>query len=467
MMRKKLHTFAALAPLATLAALSVATPVFGQKQAPPEAGPAKNFQVPTPRKFSLDNGLGVTFVTYGSVPKATVHLALRSGHIDEAANQVWLSDLVGDYLTQGTATKSATEIAEAAARMGGSIDVAVGADRTDIGGDVLSEFAPDMVRLVADVVRNPKLPESELARLKGDRARQLAIARTQPRPVAQEKFLAVLYPDHPYGRLFPTPEMLQGYTLAQVRAFHEANYGAARARIYVVGRFDEKAMEAAIRSAFGDWKEGAAPTVNPPKPASERAIYIIDRPAAVQSTVILGMPVIDPSNPDWIPLQVTNTLLGGFFSSRITANIREAKGYTYSPNSAVTPRNHDAYWAEIADVTTAVTGPSLKEIFYEIDRLQGEAPSEKELAGIKNYMAGTFVLQNSSRPGIIGLLAFVDLQGLPDDYLNRFVANVNAVTAVKVQETAKKDLPDDKATIVIAGDRKVIEEQVKPYGTIK
>ena len=187
----------------------------------------------------------------------------------------------------------------------------------------------------------------------------------------------------------------------------------------------------------------------------------------MQSTVILGMPVIDPSNPDWIPLQVTNTLLGGFFSSRITANIREAKGYTYSPNSAVTPRNHDAYWAEIADVTTAVTGPSLKEIFYEIDRLQGEAPSDKELAGIKSYMAGTFVLQNSSRPGIIGQLAFVDLQGLPDDYLNRFVANVNAVTAAKVQETAKKDLPDDKATIVIAGDRKVIEDQVKPYGTIK
>jgi predicted Zn-dependent peptidase len=461
-MKTRLHTLAILAALGL-----AATPAFGQKQAPPEAGPAKDFHVPTPRKFTLDNGLGVTFVTYGTVPKATVRLAVRSGHIDEAANQVWLSDLVGDYLTQGTATKSATEIAEAAARMGGSIDVAVGSDRTEIGGDVLSEFAPDMVRLVADVVRNPKLPESELARLKGDRARQLAIARTQPRPVAQEKFLAVLYPDHPYGRLFPTPEMLQGYTLAQVKGFHEANYGAARSHVYVVGRFDEKAMEAAIRSAFGDWKKGSAPTVNPPKPTSERAIYLIDRPGAVQSTVILGMPVIDPSNPDWIPLQVTNTLLGGFFSSRITANIREAKGYTYSPASAVTARNHDAYWAEIADVTTAVTGPSLKEIFYEIDRLQGEAPSEKEVAGIKNYMAGTFVLQNSSRPGIIGQLAFVDLQGLPDDYLNRFVANVNAVTPAQVQETAKKDLPDDKATIVIAGDRKVIEDQVKPYGAIK
>ncbi|HEY7114278.1 MAG TPA: pitrilysin family protein [Thermoanaerobaculia bacterium] len=465
-MKKRLPGFR-LAALAGLAALTAAAPLFAQKQAPPEAAPAKDFHVPAPRKFSLDNGLAVTFVTYGTVPKATVRLGLRSGHIDEAANQVWLSDLVGDYLTQGTATKSATEIAEAAARMGGSLDVTVGPDSTGIGGDVLSEFAPDMVKLIADVVRNPKFPESELARLKGDRSRQLAIARTQPRPVAQEKFLAVLYPDHPYGRLFPTPEMLQGYTLAQVKAFHDANYGAARAHLYVVGRFDEKAMEAAIRAALGDWKKGAPPVSNPPKPTSERAIYIIDRPGAVQSTVILGMPVADPSSPDWIPLQVTNTMLGGFFSSRITANIREAKGYTYSPASAVTPRNHDAYWAEIADVTTAVTGPSLKEIFYEMDRLQGEAPPEKELQGIKNYMAGTFVLGNSSRTGIIAQLAFVDLQGLPEDYLNRYVASVNAVTSAKVQEIAKKDLPDDKATIVIAGDRKVIEDQVKPYGPIK
>jgi predicted Zn-dependent peptidase len=469
-MKRLLSIAVAAAAAAPLLASGQATPApegTPAKQAPPKPAAVKNFQVSPPRKFSLPNGFGVTLVSYGTVPKVTVRLGVRSGHIDEKADQVWLSDLTGDYLTQGTASKSATEIAEAAARMGGSLDVTVGPDRTEIGGDVLSEFGPDMVKLVADVVRNPKFPESDLARLKADRARQLAIAKTQPRPVAQEKFAAVLYPDHPYGRLFPTEAMLSGYTVAAVRGFHDANYGAARSRIYVVGKFDDKAMEAAIRSAFGDWKKGAAPTVNRPKPKSERAVYLIDRPGAVQSTVILGMPVPDPSSPDWIPMQVTNTLLGGFFSSRITANIREAKGYTYSPASQISTRNHDAYWAEIADVTTAVTGPSLKEIFYEIDRLQGEPPSGPELEGIHNYMAGTFVLQNSSRPGIIGQLEFVDLQGLPDDYLNKFVQRVQAVTPAQVSETAKKVIRDDQATIVVAGDRKVIEEQIKPYGTIK
>jgi len=450
-------------PAGSAAAAAPAAP----KQTPPEPAPAKGFQVPAPRKFSLPNGLAVTFVPYGTVPKAMVRLAVRTGHIDEKANEVWLSDLMGDYLTQGTATMNATQIAEAAARMGGSLDVAVGPDRTEIGGDVLSEFVPDMTKLIADVVRNPKFPDSELARLKGDRARQLAIARTQPRPIATEKFVAVLYPNHPYGRLFPTPEMLQAYTLEQVRGFHAANFGAARSHVYVVGRFDEKAAEAALRSAFADWKKGPEPTSDVPKATSTRAIYIVDRPKAVQSTVILGMPTLPPASPDWIKLQVTNNLLGGYFSSRITANIREAKGYTYSPGSQVSTRNHDAYWAEIADVTTAVTGPSLKEIFYEIDRLQGEEPPDKELQGVKNYMAGTFVLQNSARAGIVGQLEFVDLQGLPDDYLNRFVERVNAVTPAEVRETAQKNLPDDQATIVIAGDRSVIEEQVKAYGSIK
>ena len=444
--------------------LLAAAPLAAEKQAPPAPGKPKDFQLPAPRKFTLDNGLGVTLVTYGTVPKASVRLSLRTGNIDEKADQVWLADLMGDLMTQGTATKSATDIAEAAARMGGSLDVNVGTDRTDVGGDVLSEFAPDMIRLAADAVRHPKFPESELARLKSDRLRQLSIQKSQAQQQAQEKFRAVLYGDHPYGRLFPTPEMLQGYTVEQVRAFHEANFGAARSRVYVVGRFDAKAIEAAIREAFGDWKKGAPPTVNRPKPKSERAVHQIDRPGAPQSTIAMGLPVPDPSSPDTVALQVTNTLLGGSFASRITSNIRESKGYTYSPTSQVSNRNRDSFWAEFADVTTKDTGASLKEIFAEIDRLRAEAPTEKELAGFQNYLAGTFVLQNSSRGGILGQLQFVDLNGLPEDYLSTFVRKVYAVTPADVQRVAKSYIVPDRMAIVVVGDRKLVDEQVVPFG---
>src|SRR4030095_2826162 len=127
-------------------------------------------------------------------------------------------------------------------------------------------------------------------------------------------------------------------------------------------------------------------------------------------------------------------------------------GYTYSPNSSLSTRFRDAYWVEVADVTTAVTGPSLKEIFYEIDRLRNEPPSEAELQGIKNYLAGIFVLQNSSRQGVIGQLSFADLHGLPPNYLSTYVQKVMAVTPKDVQRIAQQYIQPDKMTVVVVGD---------------
>jgi zinc protease len=438
----------------------------GQKQTPPAPGPPKSFEAPAATKFRLENGLEVTLVPYGTVPKVRVELAVLAGNAYESAKEVSLADLTGDLMREGTTTKTASQISQAAARMGGSLDVAVSVNAVEISGDVLSEFGPEMARLIADVALNPKFPESELPRLKADALRGLSITKSQPQQMALEKFRGVLYPDHPYGRVFPTPEMAQGFTLANVRSFYDANYGAARAHLYVAGRFDRPAMEAAIREAFKGWKAGKPSTLKPPTPRTARAVYLVDRPGAVQSTILLGMPVPDPSNPDFVPLSVVNTLLGGYFSSRITANLREAKGYTYSPFSQISTRYRDAYWAEQADVTTNVTGPSLKEIFAEIDRLQAEPPSAEELKAVQNYMAGVFVLQNSSRNGIINVLELVDLHGLPADYLKTYVQRVYAVSPQDVQRLAKKYIQDDKATIVVVGDKKVIEEQVKPYGTI-
>src|SRR5262249_15789913 len=222
-------------------------------------------------------------------------------------------------------------------------------------------------------------------------------------------------------------------------------------------------MDSAARKAFGDWKKGTPAVVNVPKPNTTRAFEVVDRPGAVQSTIYVGMPVVDPSSPDYIPLAVTNSLLGGSFGSRITSNIREQKGYPYSPFSQVSTRYRNAYWAEIADVTTNVTGPSLKEIFGEIERLQKEPPSAAELKGITTYLSGTFVLQNSTRPGIVAQLEFVDLHGLPGDWLNRYTAAVNAVTPADVQRMTQKYILPEKATIVVVGDQKVIGEQIAPY----
>lgn len=437
------------------------------KQKPPAGGAPKAFNLPSKETFALKNGMQVTLVPYGSIPKVTVSAIVRSGSLNEAENQTWLADLTGNMLKEGTTTRTSAQIAEDAARMGGQLSVGVGADTTEISGDVLSEFGPQLVALLADVIEHPSLPASEIARLKTDQLRQLTVARSQPGPLANELFRKLLYPKHPYGRLYPTEAMINSYKIEDVQKFYKDNFGAARTRLYVAGKFDAAAMKKAITQAFESWERGRDALINVPQMTSAaRSIHLVDRPGAAQSTLYIGLPAIDPSKPDYIDFQVMNALLGGSFASRITSNIREQKGYTYSPRSQVSTRYRDAFWVEIADVTTSVTGPSIKEILYEIERLQKEPPTAEELQGIKNYLAGIFVLQNSSRQGVISQLAFIDLHGLPDDYLRTYVQRVLAVTPQGVQSAAQKYLPADKIAVVIVGDKSKISEQLSPYGKV-
>ena len=433
------------------------------REAPPAPGTPKNFSIPPITRFDLPNGLRVRMVRYGEVPKATVRLVTQTGNVDEAANEVWLADLTGALMQQGTATRTAEQIAREVALMGGSLNVNVGVNQTSIGADVFSEAAANAVALIADVARNPRLPESELARLKADLIRSVSLARSQPQSLAQEKFASLLFPDHPYGRTYPTEAMLQSYTLAQVRGFHERNFGGARSYLYVVGRFDASAVESAIRQHLGDWKAGTPAAKVTVTPVARRGIHYIDRPGAVQSTLVIGLPVVDAASADYLPFTVMNALLGGSFGSRITANIREQKGYTYSPRSTVTTRLGTATWAEVADVTTNVTGASIREILSEIHRLRGEAPSAEELRGIQNYLAGNFVLNNSSRAGIAGQLAFLDLYGLSEDYLRNYVQRVYALTPADIQRMAQNYIDPEKLAIVVVGDP-AVQEQIRALG---
>jgi zinc protease len=439
----------------------------GQKQLPPEGGAPKDFVLSLKETFWLDNGLSATLVPFGTLPKVTVLLVVRSGNLNEPENEVWLASLAGSMMKEGTKNRSAKDIAAAAARMGGEINVSAGMDLTTVGADVLSEFGPDLVRLIADVVQNPLFPETEIERLKNDFRRRLSIAMSQPQTLAVAKFSKILFGDHPYGRILSTPDVIQSFTVEKVRDFYRANFGAGRSHIYVVGRFDKNNVNKAIEKAFGGWERGPEPLILPAKTESPRAVHIVDRPGSQQSILYVGLPVIDPFHKDWLALQVTNAILGGgSFLSRITSNIREDKGYTYTPYSQLSWRYRDAYWLQFASVGNNVTAPALKEILYEIDRLRAEPPPQEELKRIQNYMTGNFVLQNSSRAGIVSGLSFVSLQGLDPSYLSTWVQKVHAVTPADVQAIAKTYFLPEKMTIVIVGDKNKIEDTLKGFGPI-
>ena len=441
-----------------------AAPIFGQqKQAPPAGGPPKPFTVPAHETYTLANGMKVTLVPYGNLPKVTLSLVVRTGNLNEPADMPGLADIAGTLMKEGTTTRSSKQIAEESARMGGAVSVTVSADETDVDTDVLSEFGPRAAALLADVAQHPLFPESELPRLKNDALRQLSISKSVPQSMALERFRKILYGDHPYGTVFSTPESINKTTVGDIKKYYDGNFGAARAHLYVAGRFDAAEMKKAIAASFNGWAKGAAPAINQPKVKPQHVLDVTDRPGAAQSTLLVGLPVPDPTSPDAIPLAVTNALLGGSFGSRITSNIREQKGYTYSPRSEVSRRYHDAYWAESADVTTQYTAPSLKEIFGEIDRLAKEQPSDAELKGIQSYMSGLFVIQNSSRSALIGQLRYADFQGLGEDYLKTYVQKINSVTPADVQKQTAEYIRPDQMTIVVIGDKAKISDQLAPF----
>jgi predicted Zn-dependent peptidase len=409
----------------------------------------------------------VTMVPFGRVPKIAVELEVRTGIIDQGPDDVGLSAVMSDMLLEGTTTRTAQDISRQAAEMGGAASVTAGSEVVAIGGEVLSDFAAAFIALIADIAQRPKLDAADLARTLDKHSRNNAIALQSPGTLAQKRFREIMYAGHPFANVYPSEEMLRRFTVDRVRDFHTKNFGARRAHLYVSGVFDARAVERAVRESFQAWPAGNPPTENPPVLTSKRQVDVIDRANSVQSSIWMGLPVADPSNADWVKMNVTDALLGGAFGSRITTNIREEKGYTYSPFSFIWTRKKASIWVESADVTSNVTGASLTEIFKEIDRVRTEAAPEAELTGIKNNLAGIFTVQNSSRFGLINQLQFVDMHGLGQAYVTDYVRNILAVTPEDVRATAERHLDPQKISIAIVGSKPEIEKQLGEVKVIK
>lgn len=454
-----------------LAAAVVAAPLAAQPAGDyppmPKAGAPKPFAVPASETYRLPNGMQVTLIPYGIVPKVAVNLRVYAGSLNEGED-TGLASLTAQMMREGAAGRSGADIAAAAAGMGGGVGIGAGTHETTLGLYVLSERAADAVRLLGDIGRRPDFPASEFQRVRDAYARNLAVAKSQPQSAADAAAAAAYYgTKHPYGRLFASEAQVKGYTLDDARRFYQSNFGARRARLYVAGKFDSAAVKTAIASAFSDWQPGPDRLALPATPQPGPRVVLVDRPGAPQSTLRLIYAAPAAGSASDIPFRVTNALLGGSFTSRITHNIREVKGYTYSPFSGLQFNPGEAAWAFNADVTTDVTGPALKEVFGEMRRLQTEPVPEEEATGIRTWLAGTFVLQNASANGLISSIATRDFHGLPADWLTAYVPAVLAVGGTDMNRLAREQLPLDKVLLVVVGDLAKVEPQLKALPELK
>lgn len=455
----------------TLIALS-ATAAFGsqggQSQLPP-VGPERPFK-PAPRaERMLPNGMRVITLRHATVPKVTAILGIQSGLAVDPADKAGLAQFVVDLAQEGTATRSSEQIKREVFGLGASLSGFAGQDASTFQMRGLNDTLPQMLAIMADVVRNPSFPQAELDLMKARSAQQLQAQAASPQYVNNKLFRQTLFGNHPYSRIGVTPETLPAIDRQSIVNFQQAYYRPNNATLIVVGDVAADAVFAAAEKAFGSWERRALPQhKDVPLPALKgRTLVFVQRPNSVQSSISVGNFTPQRDDPRWYTLQLTNQIFGAAFDSRLVRNIREEKGYTYSPQSQFQSMGQGGLYRAVADVRNDVTGATLKEIYAEIDKLRAGGPEAEELNDAKQYARGLFVIQNASQTGLANTLTTMTTYNLPKDYPETFQRQISQPSAEAIKTGAQMLLGSEDSVVTIVGDYTKVKDQLTGFTNIK
>src|ERR1700674_1087538 len=428
-------------------------------------------QVTWPRRTRarLANGLEVVLAESHTIPKFHGELFLRSGNAAAIHRGTGLAEMTATVVRTGTTKRTSRQLEEDLRRLGADLSSHAGADNSAIGFAGLSEFAEPLLGLVNELAREAAFPEPEFERERRQQLEEVKLDRTQPGFLASERLRKGLFGAHPCAQVAPTEEQVAAYKRDDLVSIYRDFYTPENALLVMVGDFDSGVMLNTIDKVFGAWK-GKKPTVLPsPEPAKPRGrrVHLVHVPGAVQAQILVGCHAITRKHPDWIKLGLTNSLYGGAFNSRLVMNIREDKGYTYSPRSSVNPLRQHGYFSVSAAVRNDVVAASLTEIFYELDKLRSLPVPDAELADAQNYLTGVFSMGLATQEGLLSQFSTVALNELPDDYLETYREKVRSLTPADLLATARKYLDSANMQIVVVGDRAQIGEQAALSGEVE
>jgi predicted Zn-dependent peptidase len=448
-----------------LGSLALAEPQGADRSRPPQLGPAPALTLPPIHKRALANGLPVWIIETHEVPLVQVNLVVLAGSGDDPAGKFGTASLTAAMLDEGAGSRSALEIADAVEFLGADLGATSSSDASAIRLNVPVARLADALPIMADVALRPTFPEEELNRVRQERLTALLQAKDDPPSIAAMAFSRIVFgPMHRYGTgAIGTEATLKTFSAADLKAFHSRFYQPSNAALVVVGDVKPDQIMTALEPRFGGWK--ATSTVSrvnvPIAPQLTRGqIYIVDKPDAAQSQIRIGWVGVARSNPDYFPLQVLNTVLGGSFTSRLNQNLREAHGYAYGASSAFDMRLSAGAFVAAAGVQTDKTAESVREFFNELNGILKPVPAD-ELAKAKNYIALSFPSDFETTRDLAANAEQLIVYKLPDDYFERYVANIQAVTGDAVQKAAATYIQPSKFAVVIVGDRKTIEPGVR------
>ena len=441
------------------------TQVEDFRRHPPAPLAPRPISLPSPHETTLSNGLSVVVVEDSRLPLVSFRLAFRFGDAHDPSNLPGLSDMLAGLLTEGTESRTSRQIADEVARMGATLTAGASSDYTTVAGSALSRYDDAILELLADVTMHPSFPEHEVELVRQNSKESLKQQRAQPSFLAMEMVSKVMFGDHPYSVVAPTPESIDATKRDDIAKFHRAKYVPNNAVFIVVGDVRATSIIKSIEGLFGNWQSGEPVQDNFPEPPvrTTRSTHLIDRPGSAQSNIVIANHGITRTSDDYFPFLLMHTVFGATASSRLFMNLREEKGYTYGAYSNLDARRTAGTFRSSAEVRTPVTGDSLKEFFFELQRIRNEPVSKKELEDAKSYLTGVFPIRLETQEGLVDQLVQIKMLALGDNYLNEYRDRVNAVTVKEIQRVAQEYVQPDKVALIIVGDGAELIDQIEPF----
>jgi zinc protease len=467
-MRLAIATLTAAMTLAFAGFAVIAQQSLDRTKIPPPGKPTV-LRVPVWIRYTLTNGADLIVSEKHDLPLISFRITIQGGASQmESATRRGLASLTASMMSEGTKTRDGEALSNAQQLLGTSININIGNENGSLAFQSTTNKFPPALDVLADILLNSRFPQDALERLRAQRLVALTQARDQPAAIATRVFGKILYGDtHPFGQNV-TEESLKAITRDDIVAFHKVYFRPGRALITVVGDVNPASVKATIEKSLASWTRGGEkpafsyPALPSPHPMT---IFLVDKPGAAQSTFAIGNPGPSRNTPDYDALQVMNTILGGMFQSRLNANIREEKGYSYGVNSNFGYGKGPGAFRAGGDMVSAKSDAALVEFMKELRGIGGFRPvTDEELKTAKDSLIqrlpGTFESVQSVNNAIVSLWT----QGLPDNYYHQYISRISAVKKEDVERVAKQYIDIEHLTIVIVGDRASIEAPLRATG---
>lgn len=431
---------------------------------PPQLAPPPTVSLPPIVTRQLSNGLKIMIVEQHELPLADFVLVMGSGSTADPAGKPGVANLSAAMLQEGTTTRKSLDIADQAAFLGVNLSSGSSWESSFLLLHTPTAQLDSALALFADIALHPSFPANEFERLRKTRLTQLLQLKDQGPAIANLAFPAVVYGNaHPYGLpSIGTEVSVKSLSTADLQSYYQVNFKPNNSTLIIVGDVKPDQIEQRINSLFSTWQRGDVPqlTYSEPLKASATTIYLIDKPGAAQSSFRIGGIGVPRSTKDYFALTVMNTILGGSFSSRLNQNLRESRGYTYGAFSGFDMRRAAGPFTASAEIVAAKTDSALLEFMKELNGIR-QPVSPDELFRAKRYLQLQLPGNFETTQQIAGELIPVAQYGLPLDYFNNYVQNIEAVTQADVNRVAQQYINPRALAVVIVGDRKTIEQELK------